>query len=496
MCGLVGFVSLKTGHHNGIGQQKKHFIHNGLYVSAFRGRDATGLALVKKPHVSPIVHKKALPAQDYLDLKSTDRVLNDVDMSIAVLGHTRSATRGWVSDENAHPFQSKNITLIHNGSVTNQNYLGSIIESDVDSAHVCSAMAEKGSTEVLEKVNGEYAFVWHDAKEGTINIARNGGRTLFWAEIPEWEGIVFASEQEFLGLLLGRNNIKLSKRGFMYPAEHQIHSFNLLRGLEFSSRPFVPRSVRLASTRTSTIKELRDWKDSHSERNEDSAAKAGGDTTTEIWLEQAERARLRISKLSPKHTKHLCRPTTQRMLQRMSKRTIENGIKFDTVHGCRPIVFCDYKGQSDWGCGCVQMAGHNIKYKDAEIHNIDKDIYDAIKTRASIHAHVVGVRTHNGKPIWILELHAGFLKATLDDYRRDHRNKEKIVEMVPGPGGVHISVNQWRHLTKVGCVYCTSDLDITKPREIAWTAQDEPVCKACAAEPEVLEFLSKFGHAE
>ena len=104
MCGIVGYI----GPNNAI-----PVIISGLERLEYRGYDSAGLAFISNKKLKAIKTsgkvqklKAALPP----NLKS----------NIAI-GHTRWATHGVPSNENAHPHLSmdKNLALIHNGIIEN-----------------------------------------------------------------------------------------------------------------------------------------------------------------------------------------------------------------------------------------------------------------------------------------------------------------------------------------------------------------------------------------
>ena len=105
MCGIVGYI----GH-----QQAPAILVNGLQRLEYRGYDSAGIAIVN--HEGLVVRKqKGKVAELVAALKS-----RPVEGTLGI-GHTRWATHGIPSDENAHPHMddSEGFALVHNGIIEN-----------------------------------------------------------------------------------------------------------------------------------------------------------------------------------------------------------------------------------------------------------------------------------------------------------------------------------------------------------------------------------------
>ena len=107
MCGIVGYV----GHSNA-----QQVIISGLEKLEYRGYDSAGIAVIGKNGMESAKFKGRLSV--------LDNYLKDHPLEGNIgIGHTRWATHGVPSDENAHPHfnQDKTIAVIHNGII--ENYL-------------------------------------------------------------------------------------------------------------------------------------------------------------------------------------------------------------------------------------------------------------------------------------------------------------------------------------------------------------------------------------
>jgi glucosamine--fructose-6-phosphate aminotransferase (isomerizing) len=108
MCGIVGYVGNK---------QVVPLIIDGLRKLEYRGYDSAGIAVVDGDH-----HMELRRAEGKLrNLEECIR-LNPLDGNYGI-GHTRWATHGRPTEENAHPHrdQSGKVVVVHNGII--ENYL-------------------------------------------------------------------------------------------------------------------------------------------------------------------------------------------------------------------------------------------------------------------------------------------------------------------------------------------------------------------------------------
>ncbi|MFN2500617.1 MAG: glutamine--fructose-6-phosphate transaminase (isomerizing) [Pyrinomonadaceae bacterium] len=106
MCGIVGYVGNK---------QVVPLIIEGLRKLEYRGYDSAGIAVVDEGH-----HLSLRRAEGKLrNLEECIR-LNPLDGNYGI-GHTRWATHGRPTEENAHPHrdQSGNVVVVHNGIIEN-----------------------------------------------------------------------------------------------------------------------------------------------------------------------------------------------------------------------------------------------------------------------------------------------------------------------------------------------------------------------------------------
>ena len=157
MCGIIGYI----GEKNPI-----DILINGLKSLEYRGYDSAGIALKNKDQVETIKSVgKIINLEE--KIKSTDLISSNLGIA-----HTRWATHGRPSKENAHPHNAGKITLVHNGIIENADELrenlkkeGISFYSETDT-EVVAALINKyyekspvdAITKALQEVKGSYAL--------------------------------------------------------------------------------------------------------------------------------------------------------------------------------------------------------------------------------------------------------------------------------------------------------------------------------------------------
>lgn len=192
MCGLVAIIDFTQ---MGLWTRDGEMFFHMLLLNAMRGMDSTGVAGIWKNQkdvdiIKCIGHPFNLSRVDgWEDWK---RRCNS--QYSAILGHGRLATRGATNTKNAHPFQRGDITLIHNGTLSNfwelkKNY-SNPEAFEVDSDCAANHIHDSG-LDAFKKFEGAFAFIWHDLKDGKIRAIRNEERPLYVMERtdvnnPQW----------------------------------------------------------------------------------------------------------------------------------------------------------------------------------------------------------------------------------------------------------------------------------------------------------------------
>ncbi len=174
MCGIFGFIGNRAA---------APLLVEGLRRLEYRGYDSSGI-VVKNGALQ--VHKKIGKVSELSKI-----LPNHIDGNIGI-AHTRWATHGGVTDENAHPHLSRNgdIALVHNGIIDNAKGIrkrlterGFTLNSETDSealVHMISIGLESGQSplesvrQTLNRVTGTWGLCVLFKEHNMIICARNG----------------------------------------------------------------------------------------------------------------------------------------------------------------------------------------------------------------------------------------------------------------------------------------------------------------------------------
>lgn len=173
MCGLISILAKKP---MGFSQKELQFFKQGLYTTALRGIDSTGVFCIKKSgNIFGI--KDATPSSEFISSNEYKQFEDTAFLSAKILvGHCRSATKGIKSEENAHPFLAGNIILVHNGTLYNHQ---SLAKTDSDSEAITIALNKENPLKVIPTLLGAYTLIWYDIKKKHFYITRNEERPLW-----------------------------------------------------------------------------------------------------------------------------------------------------------------------------------------------------------------------------------------------------------------------------------------------------------------------------
>jgi Glutamine amidotransferase domain len=148
MCGIIGYI----GKTNAI-----PILLDGLRRLEYRGYDSAGVAVLNGSGIE--VRKRTGRIANLAALLQQSPIAGQVGIS-----HTRWATHGGVSDENAHPHfdRSGKLALVHNGVIENYSTLRETLERD---GHTFKSQTD---TEVLAHLIGKH----YDSAGGEPSQAR------------------------------------------------------------------------------------------------------------------------------------------------------------------------------------------------------------------------------------------------------------------------------------------------------------------------------------
>ena len=180
MCGIIGYVGER---------QAVPVLLYGLQRLEYRGYDSAGISVITPANNKLIVEKQVGKIRDLQEKLWNKKIEGHIG-----LGHSRWATHGAPTIENAHPHTSKSeiISIVHNGIIENYIELKKQLEekgykfkSQTDSeviAHLFEDLYEenllKTAFNVAKKLEGAYAVGVISTKEPDTIIAIKKGSPL------------------------------------------------------------------------------------------------------------------------------------------------------------------------------------------------------------------------------------------------------------------------------------------------------------------------------
>ena len=174
MCGIVGYIGY---------DDTKEILLNGLEKLEYRGYDSAGIAMLDDGDINLFKVKGRIAA--------LRRRVDDTAVSTMGVGHTRWATHGEPSAENAHPHQSASgrFVLVHNGVIENfqnlkRDYLDGFAFGSETDTEIIVQLVEKNAEkywdtaeafrQTISLLKGSYAIGLIDKQdEETIYVAKN-----------------------------------------------------------------------------------------------------------------------------------------------------------------------------------------------------------------------------------------------------------------------------------------------------------------------------------
>src|SRR5205085_5808361 len=141
MCGIVGYVG---------DEECAGLLVDGLRKLEYRGYDSAGLAVLGNQGLTVVRGEGKLSNLE-------KRLVEAVPQGATGIGHTRWATHGKPSDENAHPHSYGGVAVMHNG----------IIENHLELKERLSRAGHKFSSETDTEI---FAHLIHDELEKGLSL--------------------------------------------------------------------------------------------------------------------------------------------------------------------------------------------------------------------------------------------------------------------------------------------------------------------------------------
>lgn len=224
MCGIVGYIGTK---------QAYPILIKGLHRLEYRGYDSAGCAMISDQDGTLNIYKAKGKVATLDALAST----RDTTGTIGI-AHTRWATHGVPSEENAHPHvsQSGHLTLVHNGIIENYATLreqlksrGYTFKSETDTevlVQLIEYVMEKNSVDLpaavrgaLRQVFGAYAIAVIDSREPNRIVAARKSSPLAVGVVEDNSEFFLASDASPIAeytnkiVYLGDEEVAVIERG-------------------------------------------------------------------------------------------------------------------------------------------------------------------------------------------------------------------------------------------------------------------------------------------
>lgn len=178
MCGIIGILG---------DNEASPLLVEGLRRLEYRGYDSAGIATLSNGHITRCRAKGKL--------KNLDEKLQETPLNGTTgIGHTRWATHGAPTEDNAHPHATEQVAVVHNGIIENYAELKDELkklqcrfETDTDTeviAHLVTHYMTQGKSPqdaanaAFDRLEGAYAVVMIFAGEHNLLIGARQGTPL------------------------------------------------------------------------------------------------------------------------------------------------------------------------------------------------------------------------------------------------------------------------------------------------------------------------------
>lgn len=408
----------------------------------------------------------AIDPINFLDL---GKVKSDITIhKHALMGHNRQATKGAVNSANAHPFQHGDITLMHNGTLTNKYALERTFNAptfDTDSELVCWLIDNYDLPAVIKELEGAFALTWWDSSDNTINIINNGEREFHMAAVDS--NVYWASEKMMLQWLMDRSSISKVDTKFVSPkvGSHLKFSWTMKDGMSL-----VKEDLELAPEKKPTGKAAT------------GAKSTGGCKSTGV--SQILTQKDAIEAFSADHPYNL--ELGDKIFVYL------NSVNYDyltnrerVLLGCTLAIepYCPVK---------VHYVVDDVEYNPEDVYGMEVEVKSVSKVDGKYRINA------QNRPAAIKVIHendTASVKA-MDDWVYNYTPPflpapDEAEDLVVGYANRSITFKKFSNILKRGCCVCDATLDPETEavdRSVLFVSDDDVLCSGCANNSSVMRY--------
>lgn len=469
MCGIVGIINADNHKSSVCVNVFKDF----LFLDTYRGDDSTGVYLVPKNtyNNTPVLMKKVMPGYDFVNYRPFYNAVDDTNYKL-YLGHNRLATRGGVSVGNAHPFelydskQDRTITLVHNGTVYNKHELRNGSTFDTDSEAICNSILLDGVEETVEKLDGAFALVWYDDKDGTVNFLRNDKRPFGFIYNKGQKRIFFGSDTTLIMPAISKNHVFGDLKIEQLPVGKWIKydCNNVEEPLDVKEVKF-----RAEKVYNNTAYKGRSHSSTYHYGGNTYDAKSGQylpattrDTDTKTDTKDGEKG-------TSKGKETIHEKEANKIYREMSNKFVK-------------FMFIDSKRIEGTKTPTYEIQGlmeHDPWLPVVAV--VKQSDFFRWRTDDILKGKVVGYRTGKGlgkDPVTLFLTGIELVSVGKFDVKKNQKEDQtNKVKSFRGPNGKILNHKEWDEATKHGCANCTANID--SDIDLSWTPNGDPVCSEC-----------------
>ena len=476
MCGIVGAIG------SDINLDTKKIFRDLLVIDTIRGADSTGFVGVDRTDV--VMYKKAVDGSTFISLPPFNKQMTSLINPVALIGHNRWATKGKITDYNAHPFDDGTTYLVHNGSLTGNSWeygarkLHRQNETCVDSEAICFNVEHEGLKATVEKLDGSFAIVTYSSLLDTVSFVRNDERPLYFAHVKDKDILLYASEKYMIELAAKRHLVDLNEEPWLLTSG-KILSFDLSHKTNILGTRDLDEDVNLYEPPSYSSgyswRRGQGYTGGHHVNNQVVTVKKKNTPASNV---------IDMINTSKSRKKNL---TNFGLVVQQELMFVPSTFKqYTNGKGC---ITGDLYGGMD---GCPDLIGEAIMYK------LDKNQFKEIenkvvKVKAESVTYPHGSTQQQAYPCVnffaaISEKQQETFWKTYSDYQyslmlsqeQEDGDDFDIADFL-GADGNYITALSFRDLVKHGCGVCNEAIEITpeESKSITWVFNNQPLCSSC-----------------